>query len=96
MTEAGKPGGREGRPASGWESLTEAEQNVAALVAKGMTNEGVAASLFITVATVKTHLSHSFSKLGISKRSELAEEVWRRREASLGDRKASDEPPEER
>ncbi len=66
-----------------WASLTEREREVAALVAEGMTNEGIADRLVITPATVKTHLAHIFRKLGISKRSELAEEVWRRRRESF-------------
>ncbi len=73
-----------------WDRLTEREQEVAALVAEGMTNEGIAERLVISLATVKTHLVHTFKKLGISRRSELAEAVWRRRREALpGD----SEPP---
>lgn len=76
---------RRERRMDGWESLTEREREVAALVAEGMTNQGVAERLVITPATVKNHLSRVFTKLGISRRSELAEEVWRRRRESLLD-----------
>ena len=44
-----------------------------------MSNPEIAARLFISRATVKTHLVHIFSKLGIDSRSELAAEVARRR-----------------
>jgi DNA-binding CsgD family transcriptional regulator/tetratricopeptide (TPR) repeat protein len=54
------------------DTLTEAERNVAALVASGRTNKDVAAELFTTVATVEAHLTRVYSKLGIRSRSELA------------------------
>lgn len=44
---------------------------MAQLVAEGLTNREVAQSLFLTVKTVETHLSHAYSKLGIGSRSEL-------------------------
>lgn len=68
-----------------WASLTEREREVAALVAEGMSNKGIAERLVITPATVKNHMSHIFTKLNISRRSELAEEVWRRRRESMFD-----------
>ncbi len=77
----------------GWDSLTKREHEVAALVAEGMTNQGIAERLIITLATVKNHLSHIFAKLKIAKRSELAEEVWRRRRGpSVGQGEAPDRP----
>ncbi len=77
----------------GWDSLTKREHEVAALVAEGMTNQGIAERLFIAPATVKNHLSHIFTKLNIAKRSELAEEVWRRRRGpSVGQGQAPDRP----
>jgi DNA-binding NarL/FixJ family response regulator len=39
------------------------------LVAKGATNRQAAAELFISEATVKTHLLHAFGKLGVSDRT---------------------------
>lgn len=82
VAAASNGGGRGERPESGWSSLTEAEHKVAALVAEGLTNRGVAERLSIAPATVKRHLLHIFSKLGIARRSELAVEVSRRREQS--------------
>ena len=50
---------------------------MAALVAKRLTNPQVAERLFVSRGTVKAHLSHIYSKLGISTRMELADEVAR-------------------
>lgn len=54
-------------PAS--EPLSARELDVLALVAKGTTNRAVAAALFISEATVKTHLLHVYAKLGVSDRA---------------------------
>jgi DNA-binding NarL/FixJ family response regulator len=48
------------------------------LVAAGQTNPEIAAALFVSRATVKTHVSHALAKLGLSSRSELADEDGRR------------------
>lgn len=69
---------RRTRPASGWASLTESERQVATLVAESMTNPEIAETLYISLGTVKAHLSHIFAKLGIPGRRELAREVRRR------------------
>jgi predicted ATPase/DNA-binding CsgD family transcriptional regulator len=66
------------RPSTGWDSLSPMERDVAALVAKGMSNPDIAAQLFISRNTVKAHLAHVYNKLGIANRSELAAEVSRR------------------
>jgi DNA-binding NarL/FixJ family response regulator len=41
-------------------------------VVDGLTNPEVASRLFISRATVKTHLSHIYAKLGVANRTELA------------------------
>jgi DNA-binding NarL/FixJ family response regulator len=51
------------------EALSSREIEVLALVAKGANNREVAGQLFITEATVKTHLLHIFSKLGVTDRT---------------------------
>ncbi|MEU0878388.1 response regulator transcription factor [Lentzea sp. NPDC005914] len=51
------------------EPLSAREVDVLALVAKGSTNRAVAAALFISEATVKTHLLHVYAKLGVSDRA---------------------------
>ena len=49
-------------------SLSAREIEVLRLVARGASNADVAARLHITDATVKSHLAHVFSKLGVSSR----------------------------
>lgn len=63
---------------SGWQSLTEAERRVAALVAAGLTNPEVGRRLYVSPRTVSTHLKHVFAKLGVTSRVELATLVARR------------------
>ena len=50
-------------------TLSARETQVLALVAKGMSNRTIAAELFVSEATVKTHLLHAFEKLGVSDRT---------------------------
>jgi len=59
------------RSATGWSSLTPTEIEVVHLVSQGLRNAEVAAQLFMTVATVKTHLGHVFAKLDVANRAEL-------------------------
>jgi DNA-binding CsgD family transcriptional regulator/tetratricopeptide (TPR) repeat protein len=61
-----------GRPATGWESLTEIEQMTATLVAEGLTNHQVADRMYVSAHTVAFHLKQVFRKLGIGSRVELA------------------------
>ncbi|MEU9886562.1 response regulator transcription factor [Sphaerisporangium sp. NPDC051011] len=51
------------------ESLSKRETEVLALVARGLTNGEIGRSLFISEATVKTHLLRIFGKLGVSDRT---------------------------
>jgi ATP/maltotriose-dependent transcriptional regulator MalT len=66
------------RPATGWASLTPSELEVVRLVGQHLNNPEIAARLFISRATVKTHLVHIFAKLSIDSRSELVAEAVRR------------------
>jgi DNA-binding NarL/FixJ family response regulator len=50
-------------------TLSDRETQVLALVAKGMSNRTIAGELFVSEATVKTHLLHAFEKLGVSDRT---------------------------
>jgi DNA-binding CsgD family transcriptional regulator len=70
--------GERKRPASGWASLTPTEREVVGLVAEGLRNADIADRLYVSSSTVKTHLSHVFSKLGVTTRAELAALVTRR------------------
>ncbi len=49
--------------------LAAREREVLALVAKGTSNREIARELFISEATVKTHLSHIFTKLDVNDRA---------------------------
>ena len=64
--------GQRRRPSTGWASLTPTEQQVVNLVAEGLTNPQIGQRLFISRGTVKTHLAHVFTKLGVTTRAELA------------------------
>ena len=70
--------GERKRPSTGWTSLTPSELEVARLVGEHLSNPEIASRLFVSRATVKTHLVHIFSKLGIDSRSELAAEAIKR------------------
>ena len=61
-------GGRLARPGE----LTPAEQRVAELVGRGLSNKEVAAELVVTVRTVESNLTRIYRKLGVRSRAELA------------------------
>ena len=52
--------------------LSKREQEVLELIAKGKTNNDIAQSLYISVRTVKFHVSSILSKLGVRNRTEAA------------------------
>lgn len=70
--------GRRKRPTSGWESLTPAEFDVVRLVGEGLTNKDIATRLVVSHRTVQTHLTHVYSKLGLTSRVQLAKEAGSR------------------
>jgi DNA-binding NarL/FixJ family response regulator len=53
------------------DSLTEREREVMALVGAGLSNEEIAARLFVSPATAKTHVSRAMVKLGARDRAQL-------------------------
>jgi DNA-binding CsgD family transcriptional regulator len=52
--------------------LSRAEQRVAVLAARGMSNRQIARKLFITVSTVEQHLTRIYRKLNVTRRDQLA------------------------
>ena len=58
-------------------TLTRREQEVAALVARGFTNRGIAGQLQLSVRTVDTHVDHALTKLGFSNRAQLVAWVYK-------------------
>jgi DNA-binding CsgD family transcriptional regulator len=53
------------------ESLTPSEHRVAQLAAQGMSNRQIAQRLYVSMATVETHLTHVYRKLDIGSRDQL-------------------------
>jgi DNA-binding NarL/FixJ family response regulator len=62
----------------GPEPLSKRELEVLGLVAAGQTNREAAATLFISEATVKTHLLNIYGKLGVSDRASAVAEAYKR------------------
>ncbi|MEV5783786.1 response regulator transcription factor [Streptomyces sp. NPDC052287] len=56
-------------PTTAQDSLSGREREVLALVSKGTSNREIARVLFISEATVKTHLTHLYAKLGVNDRA---------------------------
>jgi DNA-binding CsgD family transcriptional regulator/tetratricopeptide (TPR) repeat protein len=52
--------------------LTNAERQIATLIAQGQTNREIACVMFVTENTVQTHVRHIFQKLGVRSRTQLA------------------------
>ena len=69
--------GQRKRPASGWGSLTPTELDVVRLVNEGLGNNDIATRLFVSPRTVQSHLTHVYTKLGLTSRVQLAQEVAR-------------------
>ena len=64
------------RPAVG-ASLTPAERDVIRLVSEGLGNKDIAGRLFVSPRTVQSHLTHVYTKLGLSSRVHLVQEAAR-------------------
>jgi DNA-binding NarL/FixJ family response regulator len=59
------------------EGLTPREAEVLAHIAAGESNAEIAKSLFVSEATVKTHINHIFSKTGLRDRAQLVRYAFR-------------------
>jgi DNA-binding NarL/FixJ family response regulator len=60
------------------DTLSERELEVLTLIAQGETNRGAAARLFISEATVKTHLLHIYEKLAVNDRAAAVAAAYER------------------
>ena len=60
------------------DALSERELEVLTLIAQGETNRGAAARLFISEATVKTHLLHIYAKLDVNDRAAAVATAYER------------------
>ncbi|MFC0673578.1 response regulator [Brachybacterium hainanense] len=67
---------RTSRPA---DAITEREVEVLELLARGLGNRELARELFVSEATVKSHLSHIYAKLGVDTRSGAVAAAMERR-----------------
>ena len=61
--------------------LTDREREILALIAAGQSNEAIAEQLFLSLKTVRNHVSNIFGKLQVADR---AQAIVRAREAGLG------------
>ncbi len=73
---AGRLLGQVRKPAG--DALSEREHEVLQLIATGGTNREAAAKLFVSEATIKTHLLHIYEKLGVRDRAAAVGEAYRR------------------
>lgn len=63
---------------AGRDQLTQRELDVVELVVDGLTNAEIAARLFLSEDTVKTHLRRILARLGARNRAHLVAEAFRR------------------
>ena len=56
------------------DSLTLREDEVATLLAQGLSNKEISAQLAVAVGTVRSHVDHILGKLGMHSRAQVA--VW--------------------
>ena len=64
-------------PSADVEGLTRREADVVRLIAQGLNNRQVAKEMFVSEATVKSHLNHILAKLAMQDRAALIAWAWR-------------------
>ncbi len=67
---SGGAGSGPGRPLPAADDLTPRELEVLRLIAAGLSNQEIATQLFVSEATVKTHINHVFAKTGARDRAQ--------------------------
>jgi DNA-binding NarL/FixJ family response regulator len=60
------------------DELTPREAEVLKLIAAGMSNAEIAAALFVSNATIKTHINHIFAKTGVTDRAQAVRYAYER------------------
>ncbi|QUR69779.1 LuxR family transcriptional regulator [Mycobacterium spongiae] len=65
------------RPSEGWASLTPTELQIVRLVSEGLANKEIARRLFVSPRTIQVHLTHTYAKLRLTSRVQLAQEAAR-------------------
>jgi two-component system, NarL family, response regulator LiaR len=59
--------------------ISNREMEVLQLMAQGLSNQEIAAQLFVSLNTIKTHTTHIFEKLDVSRRTQAVEKAKRLR-----------------
>jgi DNA-binding NarL/FixJ family response regulator len=85
LLEAFAGAGPGAAPAQPIEALTDREEQILATVARGRTNNEIAAELYITLSTVKTHVASLMTKIGARNRVEMA--IWAHETGRVGRRR---------
>jgi DNA-binding NarL/FixJ family response regulator len=75
LRSAGTPGRRAAQHVG---ELTDREHQIATMAAAGASTPDIAARLHLSTRTVETHLGRIYHKLGIDRRSKLADALERR------------------
>jgi len=63
--------------------LTKSEQDILALVGRGLTNKEIADTLYVTISTVRTILYRAYTKLGTNKRNDAVLLALKQREIGI-------------
>ena len=71
LKQAIKANRRSGRTYRCWESLSQREKEVTALVCSGLTGRQIAAQLVLSPETIKTHVRHILHKFDLNSRQDL-------------------------
>jgi DNA-binding CsgD family transcriptional regulator len=66
-----RPGSLTDQVRSNWGALTPRQKEVVLLICEGYTNKQIADKLYISIATVKTHIRRIFAKFNLHSKAEL-------------------------